>query len=48
MTTISTFCIAFHIFVAGNHTKIGTWVEHSMSQQYRWQTVPEMGWSRHV
>jgi len=33
-TTISTFCVAFHIFVAGNRRdfKFGMWVEHSKSQ----------------
>ena len=33
-TRISTFCVAFNIFVAGirRHFKCGMWVEHSMSQ----------------
>jgi len=34
MNTISTFCVAIHIFVAGNRRdfKFGTWVEHSKSR----------------
>ena len=28
-TTISTFCVAFHIFVAGRNFKIGMWIERS-------------------
>jgi len=34
--SVFAFCIAFHIFVAGNRRdfKFGTWVEHSKSQSW--------------
>jgi len=53
MTTVSTFCIAFHILiVAGIRTdfEFGMWVEHSKSQSINLDDKPSLkwAWSRHV
>ena len=45
-----TFCVAFHIFVAGNrrHFKFGKWVEHSKSQPTGDKPHLKWAWSRYV
>jgi len=45
-----TFCIAFHIFVAGirRHFTFGVWVEHSKSQPTDDKPSLKFAWSRHV
>jgi len=50
MTTISTFCISFHIFVADNRRdfKFGMLVEHSKSQPTNDKPSLAWAWSRHV
>jgi len=46
-----TFCVAFHIFVAGNRKdfKFGMWwVEHSKSQDTDHKPSLKWAWSRHM
>jgi len=49
-TTISAFCVAFHIFVAGTRTafKFDTWIEHSKSQPTDDKPSLKWAWSRYV
>jgi len=49
-TWIFTLCVAFHIFVAGNHRhfKFGMWIEHSKSPPTDDKLCLKWVWSRHV
>jgi len=49
-TIISTFCIAFHIFVVDEHRdfKFGVQVEHSKSQPKNDKLSLKRVWSHHV
>jgi len=44
------FCVAFHIFVAGNrrHFKFGMQIDHSKSQPTHDKLSLKEAWSRHV
>ena len=46
----STFCVAFHIVVAGksSHFKFGMWIEHSQSQPMDDKPSLKWAWPRHV
>jgi len=49
-TPISTICVAFHIFVVGEHRdfKLGVQVDHSTSQPTDDKLALKGAWSRHV
>ena len=44
------FCVAFHIFVAGNHRhfKFGMSIDHSKSKPMDDKLSLKLAWSRHV
>jgi len=49
-TPISTFCVAFHIFIVGEHKdfKFGVQVDHSKSQPTDDTLSLKRAWSPHV